>query len=48
MPFALAYEIEAVIPLEVRLPTIRIAAFDSGTNDTVVAEHLDWTESRRD
>ena len=47
-PFALAYGMEAVIPLEVGLPTIRTEAFDSGTNESSITKQLDWLDCRRD
>ena len=46
-PFALAYGMEVVIPLEVGLPTNRTEAFDSGTNDLAISEHLNWLDCRR-
>ena len=36
-PYAMAYGMEAVIPLEIGLPTFRSEAFEHGTNDVKVA-----------
>ena len=47
-PFSLAYGVEAVIPLEVGLPTIRTTAFDTGLNDQTLARDLDLAEERRE
>ena len=47
-PYALAYGVEAVIPLEVGLPTIRIKAFNTGDNDHQLGIDMDFTEERRE
>ena len=47
-PFSLAYGVEAVIPLEVGLPTLRSAAFDTGLNEQTLAKDLDLIEERRE
>ena len=47
-PFSLAYGVEAVIPLEVGLPTIRSAVFNTGLNDQTLAKDLDLIEERRE
>ena len=47
-PFAMTYGMEVVIPLEIGLPTIRIEAFDSETNDVAIAKYLDLAKARRD
>ncbi|CAL5411882.1 unnamed protein product [Camellia sinensis] len=44
MPFALAFGMEAVIPLEIRKPTIRIENFDPGLNAEAIALKLDLVE----
>ncbi|XXG59197.1 hypothetical protein AAC387_Pa04g1320 [Persea americana] len=43
-PFSLAYSMEAVIPLEVGLPTLRSELCDQGLNDLNVARELDLAE----
>ena len=47
-PFSLAYGMEAVIPLEVGLPTLRSELCDQGLNDLSVARELDLAEERRE
>uniref|UniRef100_A0A2N9INS9 Uncharacterized protein n=1 Tax=Fagus sylvatica TaxID=28930 RepID=A0A2N9INS9_FAGSY len=47
-PFALAYGVEAVIPLEVGIPTIRTTDFTVRTNEDNLRKDLDLLEERRD
>ena len=47
-PFAVAYGTEAVIPLEVGLPTLRSELLDQGLNEVNLAKQLDLAEERRD
>uniref|UniRef100_A0A2N9GX46 Uncharacterized protein n=1 Tax=Fagus sylvatica TaxID=28930 RepID=A0A2N9GX46_FAGSY len=47
-PFALAYGVEAVIPLEVGLPTTRTTEFDVEENESSLQKDLDFVEERRD
>ena len=47
-PYSLAFGFEAVIPLEVGLPTIRTDAYDASHNNEVLARDLDLAEERRD
>ena len=47
-PFALAYGVEAVIPLEVDLPTIRTTEFDAEQNENNLRKDLNLIEERRD
>ncbi|XXG88386.1 hypothetical protein AAC387_Pa12g0600 [Persea americana] len=47
-PFSLAYGMEAVIPLEIGLPTLRSELCDQGLNDLNVAQELDFAEERRE
>ncbi|TNV97690.1 hypothetical protein C5H24_12725, partial [Xylella fastidiosa] len=47
-PYSLAYGTEAVIPLEVGLPTIRTTLVESGGNDKALAEQLDLAEEKRE
>ena len=47
-PFALAYGVEAVIPLEVGLPTIRTTEFDAEQNENNLRKDLNLIEERRD
>ena len=47
-PFSLAYGMEAVIPLEVGLPTLRSELCDQGLNNLNVARELDLAEERRE
>ena len=47
-PFALAYGVEAVIPLEVGIPTTRRKNFVVKTNEDNLRKDLDLLEERRD
>ena len=47
-PFSLTYRVEAVIPLEIGLPTIRTEYYDPVTNETSLTTDLDLTEERKD
>lgn len=47
-PFALAYGMEAVIPLEVGLPTLRTELVLNGSNDAVIRNDLDLAEEKRE
>ena len=51
-PFALAYRMETVIPIEVRMPTTRIVMWEAESNNIDLARsnnidlerHLDWVD----
>jgi hypothetical protein len=47
-PFSLIYGVEAVIPLEIGLPTIHTEYYDPITNETSLATDLNLAEERRD
>jgi hypothetical protein len=47
-PFTLAYRMEAVIPLEVGLPTTRTTEFDAEENEDNLRKNLNLLEERRD
>ncbi|XP_058202626.1 uncharacterized protein LOC131317062 [Rhododendron vialii] len=47
-PFAMAFVMEAVIPLESKFPTLRIKTFDPETNNDAVATELMLAEEKRD
>ena len=47
-PFSLAYGMEAVIPLEVGLPTLTLELCDQRRNDSNVARELDFAEEQRE
>ena len=47
-PFSLTYGTEAIIPLEVRLPSLRTALVDSRGNNQALEETLDAAEERRE
>jgi hypothetical protein len=47
-PFALAFGVEAVIPLEIGMPTIRTTEFAVQTNEDNLHKDLDLVEERRD
>lgn len=47
IPYSLAYNIEAIIPLEVSLPTLKSTQLYVVGNEPAVEEDLDFAESRR-
>ena len=47
-PFSLTYGVEAVIPLEVGLPTLRLEEYDQENNELMLAKDLDLAQERRD
>ena len=47
MPYSLAYGTEAVIPLEVGLPTLRTMQVESRDNDGALEEALDFAEEKK-
>uniref|UniRef100_A0A2N9I521 Uncharacterized protein n=1 Tax=Fagus sylvatica TaxID=28930 RepID=A0A2N9I521_FAGSY len=47
-PFSLTYGVEAVIPLEVGLPTLRSEEYDQENNELMLAKDLDLAQERRD
>jgi hypothetical protein len=47
-PFALAYKVEAVIPLEVGLPTTRTKEYDAEENESNLKKDLNLLEEKRD
>uniref|UniRef100_A0A2N9HPE1 Uncharacterized protein n=1 Tax=Fagus sylvatica TaxID=28930 RepID=A0A2N9HPE1_FAGSY len=47
-PYSLTYGVEAVIPLEVGLPTLRSEQYDQEDNELMLAKDLDLAQERRD
>ena len=47
-PYSLTYGMEAIIPLEVGLPTLRSELFESSSNEEAIAQALDMAEGRRE
>ncbi|XP_071699823.1 uncharacterized protein [Rutidosis leptorrhynchoides] len=47
-PFSLVYESEAVIPVEINVPTMRILSFDESSNSEELCENLNLVEERRE
>ena len=47
-PYSLTYGVEAVIPLEVGLPTLRSKEYDQENNELMLAKDLDLAQERRD
>ncbi|GJR90559.1 reverse transcriptase domain-containing protein [Tanacetum coccineum] len=47
-PFSLTYGIEAVIPAEIGMPTLRTAEMDQASNNEVLGINLDLIEERRE
>ncbi|KAL5552844.1 hypothetical protein UlMin_040245 [Ulmus minor] len=47
-PFSLAYGVEAVIPIEISLPTFRVDSFDEESNDVLLALATDLLEEKRE
>ena len=47
-PFALCFGTQAIIPLEIGLPTSKLKVFDMGQNDMMLALDLILIEERRE
>uniref|UniRef100_A0A2N9HBP5 Integrase catalytic domain-containing protein n=1 Tax=Fagus sylvatica TaxID=28930 RepID=A0A2N9HBP5_FAGSY len=47
-PYSLTYGVEAVIPLEVGLPTLRSEQYDPEDNELMLAKDMDLVQERRD
>ena len=47
-PFALAYGMDAVIPIEIGLPTIRTNARGQGDGSVELGRNLDWADEVRE
>ena len=47
-PFSLAYGTEAVISVEIGMPTLKTKAFEQESNDQQLMENLDLLEERKD
>ena len=47
-PFSLTYRTEAVIPVEIGMPSLRCALFDPITNDEALRINLDLAEEKRE
>ena len=47
-PFVLAYGTDAVIPIEVGMPTARTAVQGQRNEDDELARHLDWADEARE
>ena len=47
-PFSMTYRAEAVIPLEIGFPTLRMSLFTPDNNDNLLEKILDLTEERRE
>ena len=47
-PFSMTYEAEAVIPLEIGFPTLRMSSFTLNNNDRLLGKSLDLIEERRE
>jgi hypothetical protein len=47
-PFSLTYGVEAVIPLEVGLPTLRSEEYDQENNELMLARDMDLAQERKD
>ena len=46
-PFALAFGVEAVVPVETKLPTLRIEEYEEAANDDAIRLELDLIDERR-
>ena len=47
-PFSMTYRIEAMIPTEIGLSSMKVSNFSLENNDTSMAEQLDLLEERRE
>ena len=48
MPFSMTYRIEAMIPTEIGLSSMKVSNFAPENNDANMAEQLDLLEERRE
>lgn len=48
MPFSMTYRIEAMIPMEIGLSSMKVSNFSLENNDASMAEQLDLLEERRE
>ena len=48
MPFSMTYRIEAMIPTEIGLSSMKVSNFSLENNDASMAEQLDLLEERRE
>ena len=46
-PFALAFGVEAVVPVETKLPTLRIEEYEEAANDDAIRLELDLIDEKR-
>ncbi|XP_062081072.1 uncharacterized protein LOC133785873 [Humulus lupulus] len=47
-PFSLAYDYEAMLPIEVKVPTIRLEAYNQDSNQSQLKEASDLIEEKRE
>ena len=47
-PFSMTYGAEAVIPVDIGLPTLRTSSFTSSNNDGLLSKSLDLIEEQRE
>ena len=47
-PFSMTYGAEAVIPLEIEFPTLRMSSFTPSNNNRLLEKNLDLIEERRE
>ena len=47
-PFTLAYGTEAVIPMELEVPSHRVTYYDPKTNQNLLLESLDFVDEKRE
>ena len=45
-PFALAYEMKAIIPTKIDMPTIKTTVQDQRDNDEKLIRQLDWADKK--
>jgi len=47
-PFSITYGVEAIIPLEIGFPMLRMSSFTPSNNDWLLGKSLDLIEERRE
>ena len=47
-PFAMTYEAEAIVPLEMGFPTLKKSSFNPSSNNELLEKGLDLIEERRE
>lgn len=47
-PFALAYNMKVIIPIEIGMPVVKMGVRETKNNNTQIKMHLDWADGDRE